>query len=129
MGDGISNINPEDIESISVIKGPSATALYGPRASNGAIVIVTKKGSQRKGVGLAFYSLGYSVESPVILTKLQNVYGQGRAGIYSKNSEFDWGPKMDGRLVQNWTLDPNSTKYGTTYPFVSHPNNEKISSG
>ena len=95
MGDGISNINPEDIESITVLKGPSATALYGTRANNGAIVIVTKKGAPRKGLGVE-YSLNYSVETPVILTKMQNVYGQGSAGTYFKGSEFDWGAKMDG---------------------------------
>jgi TonB-linked SusC/RagA family outer membrane protein len=124
MGDGISNINPEDIESITVLKGPSATALYGTRANNGAIVIVTKKGAPRKGLGVE-YSLNYSVETPVILTKMQNVYGQGSAGTYFKGSEFDWGAKMDGTPVAHWTPNVNSPNYGTTYPYVAHPNNEK----
>ncbi len=122
--DGISNINPDDIESVTVLKGPSATALYGTRAANGAILITTKKGSTKKGIGVE-YNLNYSVETPVILTKFQNVYGQGSSGIYAKNSEFDWGPKMDGTMVQHWTPDVNSPKYGTTYPFVAHPNNFK----
>ena len=122
--DGISNINPDDIESVTVLKGPSATALYGTRAANGAILISTKKGSTKKGIGVE-YALNYSVESPVILTKFQNVYGQGSAGIYTKNSEFDWGPKMDGRMVAHWTPDTNSDKFGTTYPFVAHPDNYK----
>jgi TonB-linked SusC/RagA family outer membrane protein len=124
MGDGIGNINPEDIESVTVLKGPSATALYGTRANNGAIVITTKKGAVRKGIG-AEYSLNYSVETPVILTKFQQEYGQGSAGIYAKNSEFEWGPKLDGRLVEHWTPNVNSPNYGTTYPFVAHPNNLK----
>jgi TonB-linked SusC/RagA family outer membrane protein len=124
MGDGISNINPEDIESITVLKGPSATALYGTRANNGAIVIVTKKGSARKGLGVE-YSLNYSVETPVILTKMQNIYGQGSAGSYFKASEFDWGAKMDGTMVAHWTPNVNSPNFGTTYPYVAHPNNEK----
>lgn len=124
MGDGISNINPEDIESITVLKGPSATALYGTRANNGAIVIVTKKGASRKGIGVE-YSLNYSVETPVILTKMQNVYGQGSGGSYFKNSEFDWGAPMDGTLVDHWTPNVNSPNYGTQYPYVAHPNNEK----
>jgi TonB-linked SusC/RagA family outer membrane protein len=123
-GDGISNINPEDIESITVLKGPSATALYGTRANNGAIIIVTKKGAPRKGLGVE-YSLNYSVETPVILTKMQNVYGQGSAGSYFKGSEFDWGAKMDGTQVAHWTPNVNSPNYGTTYPYVAHPNNEK----
>jgi len=121
---GIGDINPEDIESITVLKGPSATALYGSRASNGAIVITTKKGAPRKGIGVE-YSLNYSVETPVILTRFQNVYGQGSATTYIKNIEYDWGPKMDGRLVEHWTTDPNSPVYGTTYPFVAHPDNLK----
>jgi TonB-linked SusC/RagA family outer membrane protein len=121
-GDGIGNINPEDIESITVLKGPSATALYGTRANNGAIIITTKKGTARKGVGVE-YSLNYTTETPVILTKLQNVYGQGSAGIYYKNNGFEWGPKMDGRMVEHWTLDQNSPYFGTTYPFVAHQDN------
>ncbi len=123
-GDGIGNINPEDIESITVLKGPSATALYGTRANNGAIVIVTKKGIARKGLGVD-YNLNFSVESPVILTKLQQVYGQGSAGTFFKGSEFDWGPKLAGQLVPEWTLNPLSPNYGGTYPFVAHPNNLK----
>jgi len=122
--DGISNINPDDIESVTVLKGPSATALYGTRAANGAILITTKKGTSRKGIGVE-YALNYSVETPVILTKFQNVYGQGASGIYAKNQEFEWGPKMDGTMVQHWTPDVNSPKYGTTYPFVAHPDNYK----
>ena len=122
--DGISNINPDDIESVIVLKGPSATALYGTRAANGAILISTKKGTAKKGIGVE-YSMNFTAESPVVLTKFQNVYGQGSAGIYAKNSEFDWGPPMDGRQVAHWTPDVNSPKYGTTYPFVAHPNNFK----
>jgi TonB-linked SusC/RagA family outer membrane protein len=123
-GDGISNINPDDIETVTVLKGPSATALYGTRAANGAILITTKKGAVKKGIGVE-YSLNYSLEAPVILTKFQNTYGQGSAGVYAKNSEFDWGPKMDGRMVDHWTPDVNSPLYGTQYPYVAHPNNFK----
>jgi TonB-linked SusC/RagA family outer membrane protein len=122
--DGISNINPDDIESVTVLKGASATALYGTRANNGAIIISTKKGAAKKGIGVE-YSLNYSVETPVILSKIQNIYGQGSAGIYAKGQEFDWGPKLDGRMVEHWTPDVNSPKYGTTYPFVAHPDNLK----
>jgi TonB-linked SusC/RagA family outer membrane protein len=123
-GDGIGNINPDDIENVTVLKGPSATALYGTRANNGAIVITTKKGTSRKGIGVE-YSLDYSVETPVVLTRFQNVYGQGSNGAYNKKSEFGWGPKMEGQMVEHWTADPNSEKAGTTYPFLPHPDNFK----
>jgi len=122
--DGISNINPDDIESLTVLKGASATALYGTRANNGAIIITTKKGISKKGIGLE-YSLNYSIESPVILSKFQNTYGQGASGIYQPVQEFDWGPPLDGRQVEHWTPDVNSPKYGTTYSFVAHPDNLK----
>jgi TonB-linked SusC/RagA family outer membrane protein len=122
--DGISNINPDDIESVTVLKGPSATALYGTRASNGAIVMTTKKGKSGQGLGVE-YNLNYSVETPVILTKFQNIYGQGTAGTYVKNSEFDWGPKMEGQQVAHWTPDPNSPYYNTTYAFTANPDNYK----
>ena len=122
--DGIQNINPEDIESITVLKGASATALYGTRANNGAIVIVTKKGSARKGLGVE-YNGNFSVETPVILTKMQQVYGQGSGGNYFKGSEFDWGAKLNGQMVDNWTLNPLSPTYGQQYPYVAHPNNLK----
>jgi TonB-linked SusC/RagA family outer membrane protein len=121
-GDGIGNINPEDIESLNVLKGPSATALYGSRANNGAIIITTKKGTLTKGIGVE-YSLNYSVETPVILSRFQNVYGQGSGGVYSENVGYEWGPLLDGREVDHWTQDKNSPEYNTTYPFVAHPNN------
>ena len=121
-GDGIGNINPEDIESVNVLKGPSATALYGSRANNGAIIITTRKGSATKGIGLE-YSLDFSVETPVILTKFQNVYGQGSEENSRRIVGFGWGPVLDGRQVNHWTQDKESPKYGTTYPFVAHPDN------
>ena len=123
-GDGIGNINPDDIETITVLKGASATAIYGSRANNGAIIITTKKGSITNGIGVE-YSFNYSIETPVILTRMQNVYGQGSEGIYFKNSEFEWGPKMEGQMVDHWTPDPNSPYFGTKYPFVAHPDNLK----
>ena len=123
-GDGIGNINPEDIGSITVLKGPSATALYGTRANNGAIMITTKKGTAEKGIGVE-YSLNFSAETPVILSRMQNVYGQGTEGIYFKRAEFEWGPPMDGRQVSHWTQDPDSPDFGKTYPFVAHPDNLK----
>ncbi len=122
-GDGISNLNPEDIASITILKGPNATALYGSRANNGAIVITTKKGKARKGIGVEFSS-NVMFEKPLILTKFQQEYGQGSAGTYIKNSEFEWGPKLDGRMVEHWSPDPNLDG-PAQYPFIAHPNNFK----
>jgi len=122
QGDGISSINPDDIESMNVLKGASATALYGSRASNGAIIITTKKGKLRKGVGIT-YTSSYQIEQPVFLQKLQNEYGQGAGGIYDASSEGSWGPKLDGRQVATWSKDPADA--GKTYSFVAQPDNYK----
>lgn len=121
-GDGISSLNPDDIESINVLKGASATALYGSRASNGAIIIVTKKGTQRKGLGIS-YTGGLQIEQPIFLQKFQNVYGQGSAGVFSTSGEQSWGPKLDGRMVPTWSKDPADA--GKMNAYVAHPNHYK----
>ncbi len=104
--DGISNINPDDIASVTVLKGPNATALYGARAANGAIVITTKKGTGKKGIGVEF-NTNISMDKALILTKFQKEYGQGSAGNYISNSEFAWGPKYSGQMVDHWSPNPN----------------------
>ncbi|MCE5347349.1 MAG: SusC/RagA family TonB-linked outer membrane protein [Bacteroidales bacterium] len=81
-GDGISNINPEDIETMSVLKGPNATALYGQRGNNGVILITTKSGSQKKRMGVNFSS-DYAVGTGLILPDFQNEYGQGYNGNFT----------------------------------------------
>lgn len=122
LGDGISSINPDDIDSINVLKGASATALYGSRAANGAIIITTKKGSSKKGIGVN-YSMGFQMDTPYFLQKLQNEFGQGNSGIYNKSSEQSWGPKLDGSQVAVWSADPADA--GKTYAFNAQPNNNK----
>lgn len=101
-GDGLSSVSADDIESISVLKGASASALYGSRASNGVVLITTKSGQKNK-------KLGVTVSSDVTFVKLlsqfddyQRVYGQGRNGKPSMNeveaqstSMLAWGPKLD----------------------------------
>ena len=104
--DGISDINPDDIASITVLKGPSATALYGSRANNGAIVIQTRRGSIKKGIGVEF-NTNWSMDKAMILTKFQNEYGQGNGGAYIGNSEEGWGARMTGQMVDHWTPNPN----------------------
>ena len=79
-GDGISSINPDDIESINILKGGPAAALYGSQASNGVILITTKKGAVQKGVGVEIGS-NFMVGSPSMYPDLQYVYGQGLDGI------------------------------------------------
>jgi TonB-dependent SusC/RagA subfamily outer membrane receptor len=105
-GDGISNINPDDIASITVLKGPNATALYGSRANNGAIVLTTRQAYAGKGIGVEF-NTNWSMERAMILTSFQDLYGQGNGGTYIKNSEEEWGPKMEGQMVDHWSPDPN----------------------
>ncbi|MEC5166566.1 TonB-linked SusC/RagA family outer membrane protein [Flavobacterium sp. PL11] len=122
LGDGISSINSDDIESINVLKGASATALYGSRAANGAIIITTKKGGDKKGLGVS-YSVGFQADTPRILQELQNEYGQGNAGAYIKSAEQSWGPKMTGSQVPTWSVDPADA--GKTYAFSAQPNNIK----
>ncbi len=100
-GDAIGNIPPDDIENISVLKGPNAAALYGARAANGVVLITTKKGQIQKGLGITFSS-NYAVEQPVYKLKFQDQYAQGNAGIYSATSGDSWGPLITGQTVKNW---------------------------
>lgn len=94
-GSGISDISPDDIESMSVLKGPAAAALYGSRAGNGVVMITTKKGTKNKGWGVS-YNTNFTVENPMQTPEFQNVYGQGSKGEFDKNQGMSWGSKMDG---------------------------------
>lgn len=97
---GASDLNPDDIESISVLKGANAAALYGSRAQNGAIVITTKKGKEGK---LTFEYNGYvSMTKAYDSYEMQDVYGQGSNGEFSLDAKGSWGPKMTGQMIPNW---------------------------
>ena len=107
-GDGISALNPDDIENMSVLKGPSAAALYGTRAKNGVILITTKKASPGAGLGVEFNS-NTSFENLLVTTDWQTQYGQGNRGeapttaIEARDSNTDaWGAPLDGSMVINW---------------------------
>lgn len=102
MGDGISQVNPEDIENISVLKGPAAAALYGNRGGNGVILITTKKGSKATGLGISLNS-NVQIENPLLYPEMQNEYGQGANALFDKNSGGSWGPKITGQQVVDWT--------------------------
>lgn len=93
MGNGLSNIAPEDIESMSVLKGGSAAALYGYRAGNGVILITTKTGSKRQGLGLTI-SGSVGLETEFMRPKMQQSYGQGMDGVFDGNSVNSWGQKI-----------------------------------
>jgi len=120
-GDALADINPEDIASISVLKGAGAAAVYGGRGANGVILITTKKGTMKKGIGVSFSS-SYAREDPLVLPDLQNEYGQGGLrGIYPINNPnntvldhpniWSYGPKMDSTERISWT--------GERAPYVS----------
>ena len=113
-GNGLSDINPDDIESISVLKGAAAAALYGTRAGNGVLMITTKKGSTtKKGLGVTWNS-NLKIENPLLKPEMQNEYGQGTNGTFDANNNMSWGPKMDGQSVTDWT--------GQTRPFTAGKN-------
>jgi len=117
---GIDYISPDNISAISVLKGPNAAALYGSDAQNGAIVIETKKGSGDDDM-LVSLNNTFMTLNPVLNIPFQNVYGQGLGGVYGKSSEFAWGPKMNGQMVETWSLDPEDA--GKQYAFSPQPNN------
>ena len=98
IGGGITDINAYDIESISVLKGPNASALYGSRAGNGVILITTKTGSETQGLGISL-NTNLTADTPMFLPDFQNEYAQGTLGaaytdIASDFGSSSWGPKM-----------------------------------
>ncbi|MDT3402978.1 TonB-dependent receptor plug domain-containing protein [Mucilaginibacter terrae] len=130
-GSGISNIDPNDIADMQVLKGSGAAALYGSRASNGVILITTKSGSasrSKKGLEVNVKSSA-SLEQIAKLPEMQNSFGTGSYGNYSE-SNGSWGPKFGGALknIPAWSaylaaypeLFPNGT-----VPYVAHPDNVK----
>ena len=109
FGNGAMEVNPDDIESVTVLKGPSAAALYGTRASNGVIVIKTKDGKKKKGLGISINST-VTLDSAFRLPDFQNEYGQGNSGQFAYVDglgggtndliSYSWGPKLDaGNLI------------------------------
>ncbi|QLG45223.1 SusC/RagA family TonB-linked outer membrane protein [Costertonia aggregata] len=109
FGNGAMEVNPDDIAEVSVLKGPSAAALYGTRASNGVIVIETKRGRNSQGLGIS-YNTSFFVDSAFQLPDFQNEFGQGQSGVFefvdglgggiSDNITYSWGPRLDaGNLI------------------------------
>ena len=148
FGNGAMDLNPADVESVSVLKGASAAALYGTRAANGVIVITTKQGGPRPGLGITFNS-SLTLDRPFRLPQYQNQFGQGQGGQFafvdglgggiSDNITYSYGPRLDaGNLVPQFdspvTLPDGTVVRGgdvavhgglpiTATPFVSRPDN------
>jgi len=133
-GSGAADINPDDIETLTVLKGANASALYGSRASAGVIVVTTKKG--KKGEKLSVdISNTTSFETPLRLPDFQDKYGQGNAGQFSYvdgggggiNDGVDesWGPQLDiGLMIPQFSsVDANGVAQPA--PWISHPENVK----
>ena len=150
FGNGAMEVNPDDIESVTVLKGANAAALYGTRASNGVIVIKTKDGRNKKGLGVSLNS-SFFVDTAFKLPDFQNRYGQGQSGEFeyvdglgggiSDNITYSWGPELDvGNLIPQFDspvmLPDGSIVRGgdtslysglpiTATPFRSNPDNLK----
>ncbi|MUU78791.1 SusC/RagA family TonB-linked outer membrane protein [Winogradskyella endarachnes] len=150
FGNGGMEVNPDDIASVTVLKGPSAAALYGTRASNGVIVIDTKNGSNQRGLGISINSSLF-VDSAFRLPDFQNSYGQGNSGQFeyvdglgggiNDNITYSWGPRLDTGLLIPQFDSPVQLANGsivrggdtalyngleiTATPFVSNPDNLK----
>jgi len=119
-GDGIGNINPDDIETVTVLKGQAASALYGTRATNGVIMITTKTG--KKGDFTVEFNTNAAWDKAVNSTDYQYVYGQGQNGIKPGNAtearntaRLAWGAKMDGASVIQYN--------GNSYPYSPYKKN------
>ena len=140
-GNGTGDVNPEDIENITVLKGPAATALYGSEAANGAIIITTKSGEGQDGSVSVTFTSNFVVDQINSSPDFQYVYGQGSAkgndgfhygdpvdGEGSNTTDVSsWGPKMDGTLYYQYYdasrgigVDENGVRIKT--PFVSYGN-------
>ena len=129
-GNGAADLNPEDIDNVSVLKGPAATALYGSRAANGAIVITTKAGRATKGLGISFSS-NFSFERAGYWPDFQDEYGPGNNGARTYSfytvkadqsttgeaasrtySRYTWGPRYEGQKAYQWaSYDPDTKMY------------------
>ncbi|MCS4225991.1 SusC/RagA family TonB-linked outer membrane protein [Sphingobacterium sp. BIGb0165] len=130
--DGAANINPDDVESINVLKGPSAAALYGSRAANGAILITTKQGKSGR------YTIDYNgsafFDQVNLLTEFQNTYGRGNGGVSGTNIGESWGPKaqtyknnVKDFYENSATFNNSISTYGGTEKlqgYVSYANNK-----
>jgi TonB-linked SusC/RagA family outer membrane protein len=135
FGNALNDINPDDIETLSVLKGPNAAAIYGSRAANGVILITTKKGGNSAGRMRTEINTNLTFEKPAILPDFQNLYGQGSGGNFewvdgnyggiNDGVDESWGPRLDGRLICQFTSPGAGTANCTPTPWIAHPDNVK----
>lgn len=132
-GNAASMINASEVKSVSVLKGASASALYGSRASNGVILVTTKDGGEREeGIGVSFET-GVTVGQLYNFPNYQNKYGGGSSSNFQMidgelradyGTDQSWGPRLDGRMVREWfSFDDVNGKQGELTPWDAHPNN------
>ena len=117
------DINPDDIESVTILKGPAAAALYGQSAGNGAIIYTTKRGKSRKGLGVTFSS-NAQFDKVSKLPKLQSRYGQGSGGVFSSGTANSFGEDLIAAGKPTFDNVKNFFKTGATYT-----NNVSINGG
>lgn len=120
-GDGLSSVNPDDIQTITVLKGASAAALYGSRAANGVINITTKRGAQRKGIGVEFRT-NYTFDRVNDLREYQTEYGQGAFVLSDPNNPESERIAVAPRTQQegfNWNLNSWGPRLGSVPSFVA----------
>jgi len=133
-GNTSQDINPDDIESVNVLKGPAASALYGIRGQYGVLLITTKKGG--KGAKMQIdISSAYTIDKIGNFLPLQDIYGVGNSQVFSKltngqnyvnGNDESWGPKMDGTPIRKInSFYPQDPEYGQLSPFEPQPNNIK----
>jgi TonB-linked SusC/RagA family outer membrane protein len=135
LGNIAQDINPDDIESINVLKGPAASALYGLRGQYGVILITTRKGKKGAKKIDVQYSSAFSMEKTGNFMPLQDIYGVGNnqtyltlanGDKYINGNDESWGPKMDGTPVRMYySFYPQDPEFGKLTPFIPHPSNVK----
>jgi iron complex outermembrane receptor protein len=108
-GSAINNINPVDIESVNILKGPTASAKYGSRGANGVILITTKRGTRQKGIGIQ-YTLAHRVVQPYRYRDVQNIYGAGGPVSLSVEPSFEADP--DGNPIYPTSVHSDSGPFG-----------------
>ena len=127
------DLNINNIESVNVLQGPAAAALYGSRAAHGAIMITTKKGSGQKGLVNVTFSSSYTIQKIYGFPELQNKYGQGANGVFNAISVNSFGPAFGSTpsLANGLIVAPGNTQYvngvlytaGQTIPYKAYPDN------
>ena len=129
MGNAISDLNTEDIESMSILKGPSAAALYGSRAGNGVVIITTKSGKgAKKGIGVSL-NTSYVLDNPYHFVPFQSKFASGKAGSHNlgETENESWGAILDGSFPDSYQWDKSLVNNGGTslQPLVAYPNRQQ----